>query len=415
MKRSPGAATVPDVYPKTGPAAGGQVPDLDLDDSAGVAPVRAPELDWRRRGHDGLAAVGDLIPGLVLAAVIAAIAVPLSRWIGTELLGYEKSPVSPILLTVLLGVLVRNTVGLPPVYAAGLRICVEWLLRIGIALMGIRLSLVAAGATGLIALPVVIVCIATAILLIGALTRALRLPPRMGSLIACGTSICGITAIVAVAPVIDADEDETAYAIATIALFGLCALFVYPFLAHLIFDDPRQAGLFLGTSIHDTSQVAGAGLTFQQQFDAPVALDTALVTKLVRNLCMIAVIPLMGMMYHRRRGAPGGSPTQSRVKRLVPLFILGFFATTALRTIGDVGDRPFGILDPADWERIVESVQELAELGLLLAMAGVGLGTSLGRMRILGLRPLSVGFAAAACVGLVSILLIRLLATLSLV
>ena len=411
MTEAPASGTVTSLYPDDEAVGPGISPDPDLDDSAGVPPERWTPAPWRRRGHDGLALVGDLVPGLALAAGLSALAVPLATWLGANVLGYPLSPVSPILLTVLLGVLVRNTVGLPPVYAAGLRICVEWLLRIGIAILGLRLSLVSAGMTGLIALPVVIVCIAAALLLITALTRALGLSRRLGTLIAVGTSICGITAIVAIAPIIDADDDETAYAIATIALFGMFALFAYPFVAHLLFDDPRQAGLFLGTSIHDTSQVAGAGLTYQQQFGAPRALDTAVVTKLVRNLCMIGVLPLMGALYQRRSGgAPGAA--RPGLKRLVPLFIVGFLFATAIRTVGDLGDRPFGFLDPDTWQRTVALLLRMAELGLLLAMAGVGLGTSLGRLRILGLRPLTVGLAAALCVGLVSVGLIRLLAAL---
>lgn len=370
----------------------------------------------RRSLHVGLVWLATLLPGLALAAGLAVIATVLSDWIGVDLLGYDTSPISAILLTVLLGLVMRNTIGLPDVCEPGVRVCVKRILRIGVALLGIRLSLVQAGVTGLIALPVVLVCIAVALLLVSGLNRLLGLPRRLGTLIAVGTSICGITAIVATAPVIDAGEDETSYAVATIALFGMVALFVYPFLAHLIFGNSYQAGLFLGTAIHDTSQVAGAGLTYQQQFNAPEALETAVVTKLVRNLCMIGVIPLMGVLYHRRPDA--ASQTDSgpmRFTDMVPLFILGFLAMTALRTIGDLGDRPFGILDPAAWDWAVALFQQLAELALLLAMAGVGLGTSLRRLRVLGLRPLSVGLAAAVSVGLVSFLLIRLLVTLSII
>src|SRR5690606_30102445 len=163
-------------------------------------------------------------------------------------------------------------------------------------------------------------------------TRLLGLPRRLGTLIAVGTSICGITAIVATAPVIDADEDETSYAVATIALFGMVALFAYPFLAHALFGDASAAGMFLGTAIHDTPRAAGAGPAYEQQCGSRAALATAVVTKLARNLCMIGVIPLMGMLYQRRGGADseaGNAPFA--FGRLVPVFILGFLAMTVLR------------------------------------------------------------------------------------
>jgi uncharacterized integral membrane protein (TIGR00698 family) len=358
------------------------------------------------------------IPGLALAAALALVATALARWVGTDLLGYARSPLSPVLVTVLLGVAIRNGVGLAPAFEPGLRLCVRHILRVSVALLGIRLSLAAAGATGLAALPVVLATITAAIVVVTGLTRVFRLPRRLGTLIAVGTSICGITAIVATSPVIGAEEDETSYAVGTIALFGMAALLVHPFLAHLLFGDPHRAGIFLGTAIHDTSQVAGAGLAYAQQFGAPAALETATVTKLIRNLCMVAVIPLMGVLYRRggdasgpagpTTGAPAGDGTRPvpRILEMVPLFVIGFLAMTALRTIGDLGDRPFGVLDPAAWAAFVGAAETASELGLLLAMAAVGLGTDLRRMRALGLRPLAMGLAAAATVGVVSYLMI---------
>lgn len=352
-----------------------------------------------------------LLPGLGLAAVIAVAATGLSVWVGSGLLGYEESPISAILLAVFLGLVVRNTAGLDPRFGPGLEACAGPVLRTGVALLGIRLSLASVAAIGLVAVPVVLGCIAAALLLVTGLGRWLRLPPRLAWLIAAGTSICGITAIVAVAPVIDADETETSYAVATIALFGMVALFTYPFLAHLLFEDPGHAGLFLGTSIHDTSQVVGAGLAFQSQYAAPIAMETAVVTKLLRNLSMVAVIPLIGFLHgsgaRRRDGAagPGGSTGYP-----VPLFVLGFLAMVVVRTVGDVSDPALGFLPEAVWQAGIGIVQGAAEVALLLAMAAVGLRTSLRTLMVLGLRPLAAGLAAAVVVGAVSVSLIGLLA-----
>src|SRR5205823_10509226 len=177
----------------------------------------------------------------------------------------------------------------------------------GIVLLGLRLSLGAVGLYGLAALPVIVACIATAVVVVTWLGRALGLPRRLGALIAVGTSICGVSAIVATAAAIRAEDEEVSYAVACVTLFGLVALFCYPFFAHWAFaGDPQLAGVFLGTAIHDTAQVAGAGLIYQQQFDAPDALTAATVTKLVRNTCMAAVIPLMAVLYARSAGAGKG-------------------------------------------------------------------------------------------------------------
>ncbi|MDX1673168.1 MAG: putative sulfate exporter family transporter [Longimicrobiales bacterium] len=342
------------------------------------------------------------LPGLALVAALAVGATAMSGWVGEGLLGYTTSPLSPILLAVLSGLLIRNTVGLDGAFAPGIAWTAGPLLRVSIALLGIRLSVGALATLGVIALPIVVGCIVAALGAIGAITRLVNVPPRLGSLIAAGTSICGITAVVALAPVIEARDDETSYAVATVALFGMIALFSYPFLAHVLFDDATRAGLFLGTSIHDTSQVVGAALAYSQQFGAPEAVETAVVTKLVRNVGIIAVIPLISYLHASR------SDDSSRPAPAVPGFILAFVAMALLRTAGDLAAAA-GLLPVAGWDRAVAWTQWAAAGGLLVAMAAVGLGTRVDGLLGLGARPLAVGLTAALTVGGVSIVLIELL------
>ena len=224
-------------------------------------------------------------------------------------------------------------------------------LRLGIVLLGLRLSIAEVGSIGLKALPIVLVTIPAAILLVGYLGRRIQLSDRLASLIAIGTSICGNTAIVAVSPTIGAKEEETSYAVACITVFGLFAMLVYPFVAHWIFGgDPFAAGLFLGSAVHDTSQVAGAAMVYQEYYHAPEALDVATVTKLLRNLSMLVVIPLMAIRYHRKASS-GATPPPWWT--MVPLFVIGFAAMSLLRTIGDLSERPFGLLDPDQWHAFI--------------------------------------------------------------
>ena len=378
-------------------------------DPAETTSERAAWSDWQRRFNHLFELAGTTLPGVALAVILAYVGGALADWVGMDLLGFGKTPISPILVAILLGLVIRNSIGLPAVYEAGLQLCLKRILRIGVALLGIRLSLEAAGAIGLIAIPIVIACIATALLLVTAINRGLGLPARLGTLIAVGTAICGNTAIVATAPAIGADDDEVSYAVGCITVFGLLALVGYPFLSNWLFDgDPRLAGLFLGTAIHDTAQVAGAGMVYLQQFGTGQAPDTATVTKLVRNLFMLAVIPIMGVVYHR------SSQRQSRPRpnlaQLVPLFVFGFVAMTLLRTLGDLGGQPFGLLSTEIWERFISATATLAGWCLVVAMASVGLGTSFDRLKKLGMKPLAVGLVAALLVGGVSLSLIRLLA-----
>jgi len=380
-----------------------------------VGPAETPgerlrRSPWQQSGNDGLARAGSLLPGVVIALGLALVGHAVSELAGVTLLGLEKSPVSPILVAILLGLALRNTIGVPAIYAPGLELCLKRVLRLGVVLLGIRLSIGALGSIGMVALPIVIASIATALLVVSAACRALAVSPRLGTLVAVGTAICGNTAIVATAPVIGASDDETTYAVGTITVFGLLALVIYPFLSHALFaGDATLSGFFLGTAIHDTAQVAGAALLYAQQYAAPEALDTAAVTKLLRNLFMIVVIPLMALLYRRTEAARASSSPAS-LARLVPLFVFGFAAMALLRSAGDLlTARPGSPLAPETWAAFVTRVSTASEWCLVTAMASVGLGTSLDRLRALGAKPLAVGLAAALTVGAVSatILLLR--------
>ena len=343
--------------------------------------------------------------GIATAVVISILAGYVASWMGTSLLGFEKSPISAIMMAIILGMLLANTVALPSQWQPGLKFCTTMILRIGIMLLGIRLSLLSAGQFTLVALPFVLAAIAAGLLTVGLIGRYMGLSKQLSGLIAVGTSICGATAIVATAPLIKANESEITYSVACITIFGLAAMFFYPIIAHYAFaDQPALAGLFLGTSIHETAQVAGAGMMYEAQYDSPVALELATVTKLVRNLCMIAVIPLVGILYGSERSA--GDSGKINYLAMIPWFIVGFALMSALRTIGDQGELAFGILQPEQWNHVVMVIRDLAERCLLIAMAAVGLTSMFSGMRNIGLRPFALGLFAALLIGGVSFALI---------
>lgn len=345
--------------------------------------------------------------GVALAVSVSVAAGYAADFLGVTLLGFAKSPISAIMMGIVIGMVVANTVPLPKGVVVGVRFCATTVLRVGIMLLGIRLSLVSAGTNALLALPFVAVAIAVGLTTVGFLGRSMGLSRQLSGLIAVGTSICGATAIVATAPVIDADEAEVSYAVACITVFGLAAMFFYPILGHFLFaDDPALAGLFLGTSIHETAQVAGAGMMYQAQYAAPLALDVATVTKLVRNLTMIALIPLVGVLYGRPAGAD--APARKRWLSMVPWFIVGFALMSALRSLGDAGPRPFGLLEKEQWSGAVAFLQTGAERFLLVAMSAVGLTSMLAGIRKIGAKPFALGLFAALVVGGVSLLLISL-------
>ncbi len=204
-----------------------------LDSMEGISTPTLPDEEQalpRIVGLDKLNTIfewlGSILPGVALAIALALGSRYLSQWIGSSLFDMERSPVSSIMIVILLGMLIRNLVGLPDVYRKGLTLCLRKILRIGIAMLGIRLSILAAGKIGLVTLPVIVVCIVSALFLVSWANKLLGLSRKLGSLIAVGTSICGVSAIIATSSAIDADEDETSYAVTCITIFGMTALLV---------------------------------------------------------------------------------------------------------------------------------------------------------------------------------------------
>ena len=348
----------------------------------------------------------NVIPGLLIAFALAVAGNFLADRLALAL-GLGAGAISGIMVAILLGLALGNLLRLPAALKPGISFAVKRVLRLGIVLLGLKLSIVEVGSIGFKSLPVIMVTIPAAILIVTYLGRRLGLPDRLGTLIAVGTSICGNTAIVAVSPTIGAKEEETSYAVACITVFGLFAMLAYPFVAHWLFGgDAFKAGLFLGSSVHDTSQVAGAGMVYSDFYQDPQALNVATVTKLERNLSMLLVIPLMSILYHRR-SSQGTAPPPWWT--MVPLFVLGFACMSALRTIGDLGDRPFGLLTPEQWHAFLDVSKHVSAYCLGIAMAGVGLGTSIKGLKAMGLKPLGLGLVSALIVGVISTLLIKTL------
>ena len=359
--------------------------------------------------------VHTLLPGLLVAALLAWASIRLCTWVGCDLLGFAKTPISAVTTAILLGLILNNVLPLPQFLRPGLTFAVKKVLRLGIMMLGIRLSVFDALQLGLTGVPIVVGCILSALLLTSLLSRWLKLPERLGTLIAVGTSICGVSAIVATGPAIDAEDEEVAYAVSVITLFGILATFVYPYAAYFIFrGNPVAAGLFLGTAIHDTSQVTGAALIFSDVYALPRGVDVATVTKLVRNVFMAVVIPFMALYYARRSGtAESGPSKRTRIVKLLPLFVIGFLLFATFRSIGDAGinagGRAFGLWGDVAWKGLHGWIKHWAVNLLVVALAGVGLSTSARILRGLGIKPFLAGLGAALGVGAISIALIWLM------
>ncbi|MFN8534174.1 MAG: putative sulfate exporter family transporter [Dehalococcoidia bacterium] len=317
--------------------------------------------------------LNQVLPGLVLVLAVG---------ISARLAGRLLPPtVGEALVAVVLGLVVANVVRLPDATKPGIRFAVQRLLRAGIILLGARLSLGEVLGIGLEAIALIVVLMAVALGFAYGVGRAAGLPRRLALLIGVGTAVCGNSAIIATAPVIDAEESEVSFAVATITLFGTVAVFVYPLIGLALGLSQTVFGLWAGTAVNDTSQVVAAAAAY-----GSTALSTATVVKLTRNALMAPLILAIAWWWGRgagtaRRGAAGA----------VPLFVFGFLGVVLLRTVGLLQPPVTGWLD------------EAARFFILLALAGVGLNTSITELRRNGLAPFLLGLGVALLVATLSL------------
>jgi uncharacterized integral membrane protein (TIGR00698 family) len=355
------------------------------------------------------ASLRQAAPGIAVAVALALVARAIADALAHGAAGLPKLPLSPVMCAVVLGMLWRNSLGVPGWATNGLKWAMHQLLRTGIALVGLRLTLSGASSIALTALPVALTCLTVALLAGWGLARLFGVGPRLGALLAIGTAVCGCTAVVAMAPVIKARHAETAFAVTCVVLFGCAAMLCYPWVAgHFFAASPVHAGIFLGTAIHDTSQVIGAGLMYSQQAGAPAALAAASVAKLLRNLSIAVLVPLAAWLARRHQARGGADDTAAETHhglaphpQLVPLFVVAFLAFIVVRTAGDtlLGE------GSALWQAVVHTGYTASDLFLTCGMTAVGLSVSFADMWRIGWRPLAAGFVVASLVGACSLTL----------
>ena len=344
-----------------------------------------------------------VVPGIILAFVLYTLSQGLNNIIGIELLGYTKSPISTAMIAILMGIILGNIFKMREGFLRGIDFTQKYILKFGIICLGIQLKPFEFLKFGTVAIPLIIVCIISVLIVVKLLIKKLKISTRMAYLISIGSTVCGTTAIMATAPIIKANKGEVAYAIANITVFGIISMLIYPYFANIYFNgDPLFVGLFLGTAIHETSQVAAAGLIYDQQFNSPETLNVATVTKLIRNTFLIIMIPLFAFLYNR-------NTTKTKNYSIVdifPYFVLGFVGMIIFRNIGD----QFFLNEDTQqiWQSSISNIKDGAKIFLSMAMAAVGLSTNLKDLKSMGYKPFIVGFIAMITVGLVSIITIQL-------
>jgi uncharacterized integral membrane protein (TIGR00698 family) len=311
----------------------------------------------------------SVIPGLLVAALLTALATALNTLVPF---------ISALTFAVLGGVILGNRSGVDR-FRPGLMFAARTLLRFGVVLLGVRLSIGQVTELGAATLAVVVATVTATFFGTRWLGERLGVSEPLTLLIATGYSICGASAIAAMEDTSDAEEEEVAMAIGLVTLAGTIAMFALPLLAMAFGFSDEQFGIWVGASVHDVAQVVAAAST-----GGASVLAIAVVVKLTR---VILLAPLVAGVSLARRSA---SETTDRPPVLPP-FVIGFLAMLAFRSTGWV---PEAVVDGA---RFIE--------GLLLTVALVGLGAAvrIDRLRQLGGAPLALGAIASVLVGGVSL------------
>lgn len=340
------------------------------------------------------------LPGVAFALALAVLANELHRVpVAPFSIGAPaRHPIDPMLIAIVLGILVRNTVGLPPWFAPGVRRCVTTLMSFGIVLMGAKLNFFEVMRTSATALIASVICVAVALGMTLWLCRRLGVSQKLGLLIGVGTAICGGTAIAVVSPVIEAEETDTAFAIATVTLFGVIAVFTLPLLGTALGLSQLEFGVWAGTSVHQTPQVIATGFAY-----GPQAGEIATIVKLVRVLLLAPIAVGLGVWYARekRRRQIAHVTKIGELRTLFPPFILGFVGLALANTLHLLPDFTLHLQDSFLWAAqdvdvvLAKLATTVSTFLLTMAMVGVGLGVHLRGLAKAGLGALYVGLVSA--------------------
>lgn len=331
--------------------------------------------------------IKDKIAGFLVCFVIGVFA-----WFLGGIFPVAGGPV----IAIIIGMIISSFVGHQPKLEPGIKFTSKKILQYAVILLGFGLNLRLVLETGRQSLPIIITNIATALIIAYILSKLLKMPPNISTLIGVGSSICGGSAIAATAPVINARDEEVAQAISVIFFFNVIAALVFPSLgAWLGFSTSsgEAFGIFAGTAINDTSSVTAAASTWDNLYNlGSSTLDKAVTVKLTRTLAIIPITLGLGLI---RAKDSRDKATRVNIRSIFPMFIIYFILASLITTIAT----SMGI-SPA----VFGPFKDLSKFFIILAMAAIGLNTNIVKLIKSGGKPLLLGFSCWLGITLVSLL-----------
>jgi len=328
-----------------------------------------------------------LIPGLLLLTAVGFA----GKLIEQSIARYTKAHhitfpnIEYVLWAIVIGLIIANTVGIPRVFQAGVATYEFWL-KAGIVLLGSRFLLGDVLHLGGISLLLVAVALTLSLTFMHLLGRAFGLRPKLTSLLAIGSAICGVSAIIAAKPAIDADDEDASYAIAAILALGAISLFTFPLIGHSLHLSDKAYGLWAGLAVDNTAEATAAGALYSD-----AAGKVAVLAKTSRNALIGFVVLAYALFWASRGQAEAIQNKAAFLWRKFPKFVLGFLLISLLATL-TFFTKPQ-----------LTSLANLSRWAFLLTFAGVGLRTNLRELGKQGWRPFAVGAIGEAFIALLTL------------
>src|SRR5438094_1133290 len=293
-----------------------------------------------------------------------------------------------VLWAIVFGLIVANTVGVPQIFKPGIATYDFWL-KAGIVLLGARFLLGDVVKLGRVSLGLVAIELVVAIAIMTVIGRWFRLKPKLISLLAIGSSICGVSAIIAGQGAIEADDDDATFAIAAILALGAFGLFAYPAIGPLLHMSDRAFGVWAGLAVDNTAEAAPAGAIFSD-----AAGKVAVLTKSTRNATIGFVVLAYALYWASRGQAKTVQGKAALLWQKLPKFVLGFLFVSLLATLQ--------VFDKVQ----IASLANLSRWAFLLTFAGVGLKTDFREIKRQGVRPFVVGALAELTITAITLVLV---------
>ena len=337
-------------------------------------------------------------PGILLVTAIYFIVVLIHEY----LFMLAKIPAIPLsLLCLISGTILGNIISLSPSINSGRDWVKKNILQLAIIFLGFKISIAQVLELSMSSLILILMIFLLVAVLFYFLKNIFNKDQELVRLIGIGTAVCGVTAIMASSSILKSKERDVTIAILIVVLWGSIAVFAYPFLVEQMFSTPEAKGLFLGVGIHDTSQVIASALVHFDLYQQEAVLETATLTKLIRNLFLAILIPYLAISLHRDNKKASSLSLAASSLKSIPLFVYGFVAMIILRSILDNSNN-FSL----ELERVLELNSQLVKILLSLALISLGLSINIKKLRGLMLQPTIVGFVYSGSIFIVGYVLI---------